>query len=106
MRTKTLTPKLALGAGLLAAALTVFTASRADAVPLPNTPLQVGDTNFDFIAIYPFGGQPQTQFAQIGIGRLDFKLDVSSVSSVDPTLLDDAFSKSGWTSAFKATRNM
>ena len=85
MRIKTSMLKLALGAGLLAATLTFFAASRADAVPLPNTPLQIGDTNFNFIAIYPFGGQPQTQFAPIGIGRLDFKLDVTGVN---PDLLD------------------
>lgn len=83
MRIKTL--RLALGAGLLAAALTGFAASRADAVPLPNTPLPVGDTGGGFIALYPFNGQPQTQFAPIGIGQLNFTLDVTGVN---PDLLD------------------
>ena len=75
-------------AACVAAALMAFAASRADAVPLPNTPIQIGDTAFNFIALYPFGGQPQTQFQAIAPGQLNFTLDMTGVT---PGLLDDAF---------------
>ncbi|HVO03484.1 MAG TPA: hypothetical protein VMT54_14860 [Candidatus Cybelea sp.] len=70
---------------MLVAMLMTFAAPRADATSLPNTPVQIGDTAFNFIALYPFGGQPQTQFAAINPGELKFKLDVTGV---DPNLLD------------------
>jgi hypothetical protein len=72
-------------AAFVAAALMSFAASRADAAPLPSTPIQIGDTAGGFIAIYPFGGQPQTQFQALAPGQLKFTLDVTGV---DPNLLD------------------
>ena len=72
-------------AAVVAAALMWFAASRAEAVPLPNTPIQIGDTAFNFIALYPFGGQPQNQFQAIAPGQLNFSLDMTGV---DPNLLD------------------
>jgi hypothetical protein len=79
------TAKQTVCAALLAAALAPLSAG---AVPLPSTPLQVGDTAFSFLAIYPFGGQPQVQFAPINPGQLNFSLDFTGV---DPALLDAAF---------------
>jgi hypothetical protein len=83
-----LTAKRTVCAALLAAALMPLAAPNAGATTLPSTPLQVGDTAFSFIAIYPFGGQPQVQFAPISPGQLNFSLDLIGV---DPALLDDAF---------------
>jgi hypothetical protein len=82
------TAKRSVCAALLAAALMPFAALNAGAVPLPSTPLQVGDTAFSFLAIYPFGGQPQVQFAPISPGQLNFTLDFTGL---DPALLDAAF---------------
>lgn len=79
------TPKRMVSAALLTIMLVLFAAPAAKAVPLPDTPLLVGDTGFTYIALYPFGGQPQVQFAPIGPGQLNFTLDVSGVN---PDLLD------------------
>jgi hypothetical protein len=70
---------------LLTFVMLPLVAWNAEASPLPNTPLQIGDTAFSYVALYPFGGQPQIEFAPIGKGQLNFTLDVTGV---DPDLLD------------------
>jgi hypothetical protein len=75
--------RIALFLGVLTSSISL--SLQAQAIPLPSSPFTIADTGGGFVSLYPFGGNPQVDFAPIsGGGALAFRLELISNDPIPP----------------------